>query len=87
MDKVYNIVSIIFLTPVNFFLDVKQLISRLLKKKKKNNLHSGKIDQRVKMTIRKSDDLSSIPRSHMVEGEPTLKSGPLISTCHKKNKF
>lgn len=40
------------------------------------------------MTIRKSDDLSSIPRSHMAEGEPTLKSGPLISTyMPQKNKF
>lgn len=40
------------------------------------------------MTIRKSDDLSSIPRSHMVEGEPTLKSSPLIAThMPQKNKF
>lgn len=37
------------------------------------------------MTIRKSDDLSSIPRSHTVEGEPTLKSGPLISIYMLQN--
>lgn len=38
------------------------------------------------MPIRKSDDLGSISRPHTVEGEPTLRSCPLISTYMPQKK-